>query len=73
MKTIVNNVTVNIDDVKVDKRYFSFKYKIFVDGKLKKDSEYESDHVWSDDIKGFRSLLKSSLALKIVLNDLYGR
>lgn len=58
MKTIITNIQVHIDNLKVDDYYYSFDYKIFINDKLEEESTYESDHVWGDDKTAFRKLLK---------------
>lgn len=64
MKTVIE---VEITNIKVDDRYYSFDYVVSVNGKVRPKEEYSSDHVWWDDIKGFKSLLKSSSAAQTVL------
>ncbi len=60
-------IEIEISDVRVVDRYYSFKYKIFRNDKLVEDDIYESDHSWDDDKKGFEKALKKGSALATVL------
>lgn len=70
MVPLVYDIKVEISEVKVDAYYYSFGYKVYVNGDLRKEGNYESDHAWHDDIPGFRKLLKSGEAMKIVLKEI---
>jgi len=65
--TIITNIQIMVWDIKVGEKYYSFKYKTFVDGKLTEESEYEGDHVWGGDKRYFRGHLKNGGAVKCVL------
>lgn len=70
MPTIFTDIRVMIWAIKVDERYYSFKYKIWVNNKLTCDSIYESDHSWGDNQKGFKEHLKDGYAVSLALDKL---
>lgn len=61
--------TVGIENIQVDKRYYSFNYVIFRNGNIVKRGEYESDHAWADDVEGFKDYLDKELAANIALSN----
>lgn len=67
MTPLKYDIKVEISEVKVDAYYYSFGYKVYVEGALRKEGNYESDHAWHDDVTGFRKLLKNGEAMKIAL------
>lgn len=67
MKT---KIEIEVDNIKVDDRYYSFEYKVWVDGKMKIEDVYDSDHEWSDDKKGFKDHLKNGGAVHTVLDKI---
>lgn len=67
---IITEVKVRISMLKVDDRYCSFNYKIWVNGKLNCEGNYSSDHVWRDDVKGFKELLESGYATRLALEQI---
>ena len=64
---MITKLEVEITGVKTDNRYFSFNYKITIDGKLKHEGVYDSDHAWLEDHKDFRKMLKDGHAAKLAL------
>lgn len=66
MKTIIE---VTIENIDIDDKYYSFDYTIVVNGKQMSKSEYESDHVWSDDKEGFKKTLEEGEAVKLALEE----
>ena len=64
-------IEVEISNIDVTDRYYSFNYKVFRNDKLVKEDYYENDHSWADDLKGWKKTLKDGHALGIVLTN-YG-
>lgn len=65
-KPIAFDFKIVITDLKVDTRYYSFYYEVWVNGILKMEDEYSNDHSWGIDYKKFRYLLRKSHAAEIV-------
>ena len=59
---------VEIGYITVDGRYYSFPFKLWVNGKLKSEGEYSSDHSW-DDKKAFVRMQLDGEAAKSVLEQ----
>lgn len=53
--------------IKVDDKYYSFKYKVFVNSKVHCEDKYENDHVWQNNKPIFRKHLKEGYATQLVL------
>jgi hypothetical protein len=66
---IESNIRVEVWNIVVDKRYYSFRYRITMNNRLAKQGEYENDHSWSDDVKGFERLLKEDGAVSLALEQ----
>lgn len=64
MKTTINVV---ISNVKTDKESFSFKFKVFVNGRLKSEGKYEGDHAWGEYHKNFEKELINGYAAKYAI------
>lgn len=60
---------VEITNLEIDPHYYSFYYTIHKNGELFAQSEFSSDHVWSDDIQGFRKILEGGEASKLALEE----
>lgn len=65
MKTIIE---VEISNIEVDERYFSFDYKITLNGKATKGC-YESDYENGDTPKQWKKFLENGYAVKLALED----
>lgn len=65
-KPIVFEFKVVIENLKVDTKYYSFDYEVWVNGILKKEELYSNDHSWGNDYKKFRRILRNSYAAQIV-------
>ena len=69
MKTTVE-VIIDDKSVQVDNRYFYFKYNLIVDGKETVKMEYDSDHMWGDDLEGLKKvLIEDKYAVELALED----
>ena len=62
-------IAVGIGQIAVDERYFSFQYKIFVDGELNSEGEYQSNHTW-ENTKAFKRLLENGYALELAMEQI---
>ena len=60
-------IKVLVDNLKVDHFYFSFDFKIYVNGKQVADDQYESTHSWQDGKKSFYNMLKNGHAAHCAL------
>ena len=73
MKKNPNKITtyeVVVKEIEIDGRYFTIKYDFWVNGVLKtKDGEYNDDHSWEHDVKGFMDILVNGLAAKNVMEQ----
>ncbi len=63
-------IEVEVCNIDVDTRYYSFDYKIKRNGTVVKDSSYSNDHSWNDDYENFQKLLEKSLAVELALEQL---
>jgi hypothetical protein len=52
----------------ISERYFEFKYSVAWDFGFE-DGTYSSDHVWADDIEGFRKLLDNGYAAQLAIEN----
>jgi len=57
-----------IEDIKVRAGFYSFRYKIWVNGKVRRKKEYQSSHSWHD-FKKFRRELKCGYATQLAIED----
>lgn len=62
---------IDVFDLEIDDKYFSFKYNLKINGKLKKGF-FESDHEWADDLEAWKRELKNGEAIKLALSDYFG-
>lgn len=67
---IITNLKVRISMLKVDDRYYSFNYKIWVNGKLNREDNYSGSHAWRDDIKRFKEMLENGYATQLALEQI---
>ncbi len=63
-------IEVAIANIEVDNYYYSFDYAITIDGEIECEGEYQSDHAWQDDIKGFKKMLKDNGAVRLALEQI---
>jgi hypothetical protein len=63
---IITNIKVRISMIKVDRRYYSFNYNIWVNGKLKHKSNFSGSHEW-DNEQDFKSHLQQGYATRLAL------
>jgi len=62
-------IEVVIDDIVVDDKYYSFQYKVKVNGIERASAEYQNDHAWGTDHKGFIAMLEAGEAVKLALEE----
>lgn len=62
---------VEVTDIKVDEKYFSFKYKVTRDGALVKEDVYSDSHAHSTEVdrENFINLLQKSYAVELALAE----
>lgn len=63
-------IEVQIDDIRVNRWYYSFDYVITMDGNEVAEDRYESDHAWQEDQEGFVAHLENGGAVKTALEQL---
>lgn len=66
MKT---KIEVEIFKVKTDEYYYSFEYKIWVNGEFKTEGKYDGDHSSGKDHKKWRSELQNGYAVKYAIEQ----
>jgi len=67
---IKETISVEIGNIDVDSKYYSFDYKVIRNGKTIKEGSYENDHAWEDP-EAFEDLLKNSLAVEIAIEQAF--
>lgn len=67
---IRETIEIEVSNIDVDTRYYSFDYKIKRNGKIVKDSSYSDDHSWDNDFENFKKLLEKSFAVELALEQL---
>lgn len=67
METIIK---VKIYNFEVNYRYYNFDYELWMNGELKDEGEYNSDHAWDDLVAFEDMMLNGNEAVKIVLQNL---
>ena len=63
MKT---KIEVDINNIKVEKGYFCFKYSVTINDNFIETDVYDNSHSW-EDIKAFKKLLKNGYAISLVV------
>ena len=63
------NLEVEIKNIEVEDRYYSFNYKITLDGKVRKQEYYEDDFDNGMTDKEWKEELESGYALECALQD----
>lgn len=62
-------IEVEISNIEVDTKYFSFNYKIKRNDNVVIDSSYSDDHSWNDEFDKFQKILENSLAVELALDN----
>lgn len=62
-------IEVEIGEIDVDDKYYSFDYVLWVNSKKKVESRYESDHSWGNNKKGLIRMLLNGEAAKLVIEQ----
>ena len=63
MKT---KIEVDINNIKVEKGYFSFDYIVIINDKVIEENTYDNSHSW-DDKKALKKLLKDGYAVSLAI------
>ena len=63
MKT---KIDVDINNIKVEKGYFSFDYIVIINDKVIEENTYDNSHSWNDK-KAFKKLLKDGYAVSLAI------
>ena len=63
MKT---KIEVDINNIKVEKGYFSFDYIVIINDKVIEENTYDNSHSWNDK-KAFKKLLKDGYAVSLAI------
>ena len=66
----LTTIEVEIGFITVDGKYYSFPFKLWVDGKLKSEGEYSSDHSWDDRAAFIRMQLNGEAAKSVIEQEL---
>lgn len=64
-------IDVEISNIEVDERYYTFNYKVYINGKLKKKGERNSDYENGDSPKEWKIRLKAGIALDEVMISVF--
>ena len=59
-------IEVEIKDIEVDERYFSFEYIVRRNGRVIANDPYDSDHDW-EDLDAFKKMLEEGHALTLAI------
>ena len=62
-------IEVELGEIEVDEHYYSFDYVLWVNGKKKAESRYESDHAWGNNKRGLIKMLLGGEAAKLVIEE----
>jgi hypothetical protein len=68
--TIKVRFDIEISNIEVDSKYYSFDYRVWKNEKLEKEGKYDNSHSWSENREGFKKILEDSLAVNIVLEEI---
>lgn len=70
--TLTYNIMIVIWAIRVGGKYYSFKYKVFLNNKIHiKESVYDGDHSHGHEgVKEFRKTLKNGWAAELVLGNI---
>ncbi len=68
MKAVIE---VEITNIKVDEKYYSFDYAVTMDGSFKKKDTYSSDHGWMLSYKSFEKILYEGEAVSTALQQTF--
>lgn len=63
-------IQVDIFDIKVSEKYYSFKYHVVLNGQAHTTATYSDSHSRGDDIEAFRRALSDGWALEQVCGRL---
>ena len=63
-------IKIEIDNISVGRRYFSFDYKVFENGKIKEKGQYDSSHSRSH--TAMRKWLRTYYAYELIMQKIYG-
>ena len=67
MKKLKTKIEIEVSDIKVGEKYFSFRYLIAKDGKTKK-KKYDNDYD-SQTAEEFKKVLEGGWALQLALEE----
>lgn len=70
MANLFHTIHVWISDIKVDEKYYSFKYRVNLNGNELIASEFSDSHSRRDDIEDFKRALEDGWALEQVCSRL---
>lgn len=62
---------VEITDINIDDFYYDFQYKVWKNGELIGEDEYQNDHVWRDDKEAFKKMLEEGYASQLALEAIF--
>ncbi len=63
-------IKIQISKITVDERYYSFKWKAYLNGKLYDSGEYDNDYENGDTPKEWQKRLEEGIAVEEVLHIL---
>lgn len=60
---------VEIFNLEIDDKYFSFDYTITINGDKNESGSYDGDHYWGGDLENFREMLLNGEIYELALED----
>lgn len=67
-KSLKYSLKIEITDILVSVKYYSFKYSVKMNNRKTYYGDYESSHNWKKNTKGFEKVLKDGYAFELVLD-----
>lgn len=68
-KSIKAKIDIEINDIEVGNRYFSFNYRIWADGELSQKDEYHDSYSDLHSASSFKDILEKGHAVSLVLKE----
>lgn len=69
MKKLKTIIEVEIRNIYIEDRYFSFDYIIKINGDIHTEETYGDSHDWIDDLKTFKNILIRGYATELALEN----
>ena len=69
-KIYATDFRVEVSNIEVDDRYFSFRYSVFINGEPFDKGTYNDSHSWINDKPSFRKTLREYWATQLVIQQI---